>query len=110
MSSIVDQNLDALRAICERYRIDRLEVFGSAANPLVFDPSRSDVDFIVTFAKGADLGPWLASYFDLREELANLFHRPVDLVMDTALNNTSFSDEAGRTRRVIYAAKDTEAA
>ena len=38
--------LEPLRHLCDRYGVDRLEVFGSAAKGL-FDPANSDLDFIV---------------------------------------------------------------
>jgi uncharacterized protein len=37
---------DALKALCERYDVARLEVFGSAARGVDFDPAASDVDFL----------------------------------------------------------------
>jgi hypothetical protein len=36
--------------------------------------------------------------------------RPVELVMETALRNPLFRREADKTRQVIYAVQDTEAA
>ena len=42
---LVDQ-LEPLRLLCDRYGVDRLEVFGSAVKGL-FDPASSDLDFIV---------------------------------------------------------------
>src|ERR1700730_10430697 len=41
---------DALIALCQRYDVVRLEVFGSALRPADFDPAHSDIDFLVTFA------------------------------------------------------------
>ncbi len=38
--------LESLRHLCDRYGVDRLEVFGSAAKGL-FDPASSDLDFVV---------------------------------------------------------------
>ena len=39
-----------LAALCRQYRVVRLEVFGSAARGTDFDPARSDVDLLVSFA------------------------------------------------------------
>ena len=38
-----------LAALCRKYGIARLEVFGSAAQGSDFDPMRSDADFLVSF-------------------------------------------------------------
>jgi hypothetical protein len=37
-------------------------------------------------APGADLGPWMAKYFDAKEELERLFGREVDLVEKGPIN------------------------
>ena len=38
-----------LTALCRRYGVRRLEVFGSAARAADFDPKTSDADFLVEF-------------------------------------------------------------
>ena len=103
MISLVNHNLQ-LADLCRRYGVQRLEVFGSASSGEGFDAERSDIDLIVEFRPGQDLGPWLAHYFELRDALAKLFGRPVDLVMEGALKNQRFMREVNRTRRTLYAA------
>lgn len=92
-----------LARLCRDYGVARLEVFGSAAGES-FDANRSDVDFLVEFLPDVDLGPWLTRYFDLRDELARLLGRSVDLVMISALRNPYFIREVNRTRELLYAA------
>jgi predicted nucleotidyltransferase len=92
-----------LAQLCRSYDVARLEVFGSAADDS-FDPARSDVDFLVAFQPGVDLGPWLGRYFDLRDALSRLLCRSVDLVMISALRNPYFIREVNRTRQLLYAA------
>jgi uncharacterized protein len=60
-----------------------LEVFGSAARDSGFDASRSDADFLVTFAPAArtDVG----AFIDLKAALEELFGRSVDLVEREAI-------------------------
>ena len=55
MQAVIDEKRDALAAICRRYGVSRLEVFGSAARGLDFDPKRSDFDFLVEFEHRSDL-------------------------------------------------------
>lgn len=71
-------NRDALIALCHRHGVVRLEVFGSAARAVDFDPAHSDADFLVTFAKDArrDLG----AFMDFKEALEALLGYSVDLV------------------------------
>lgn len=107
---VVEQHLQDLREVCLRHGVTRLELFGSAADTAAFDPDRSDIDFIVRFPRDFDLGPWLARYFDLRDDLQRVLGRPVDLVMEGAIRDGLFAHEAARTRRLIYADQNTEAA
>ncbi len=95
----IEQKRDALAAICRRYAVARLEVFGSAARDSGFDPSRSDVDFLVTFEPAArnDL-----TIIDLKDELEKLLQRPVDLVEREAVEA---SRNFIRRRRILKEAE-----
>lgn len=103
LSQIITQNLEAIQALCREYGVSKLEVFGSAVTDR-FDPSRSDVDFIVEFPPGYEFGPWHDRYFKLKERLAALLGRSVDLVMVEAIRKPRFIESANQTRRVLYAA------
>ena len=64
MIRLIEDNRASLEALCKKYHVSRLEVFGSAADGS-FDPEHSDVDFLVEFPPDHDLGPWMAHFFDL---------------------------------------------
>ena len=104
MVSAIAEKQTELTTLCERFGVERLEVFGSAASGEEFDPRTSDLDFIVEFRADQDLGPWMENYFAFREALTALFGYPVDLVMSSAMKNTYFIREANRTRRLLYGA------
>lgn len=72
---------ERLREVCERYGVASLEVFGSVARGE--DRLESDVDLLYVLKPDARLGFRL---FDLEDELATLFGRPVDLVARKAIN------------------------
>ncbi|PNY83112.1 nucleotidyltransferase family protein [Deinococcus koreensis] len=99
--------IETHRADLERLLVEtgvvRLELFGSALTP-DYDPSRSDLDFLVEFAPETDLGPWLSRFFDLRDALSRLLGRPVDLVSRQALGSAPLRRQAQDTRTLIYAA------
>lgn len=78
MRSDIDNKRDALAALCRRFGVTRLEVFGSAARGAGFDPKRSDADFLVTFAPATRND--LTAFADLKDALQGLLGRPVDLV------------------------------
>jgi len=102
MDPAIRQKLSALRELCTRYGVRRLELFGSAATG-GFDPGRSDLDFLVEFLP-LEPGQHADAYFGLKEELEALFARDVDLVMDSAIVNPYFREELDRTRTALYAA------
>ena len=70
-----------LAAVCARYGIARLMIFGSVARGMA-EPS-SDVDVLYELQPGRRLG-WEIE--DLSDELSELFGRPVDLVSRAALH------------------------
>jgi len=71
----LDYDREALTAICRRYQIRCLELFGSHARGEA-GPT-SDIDVLVTFADGVELG---LSYFAVPQALEDLFGRPVDML------------------------------
>ena len=90
---------EELADLCRRYGVARLELFGSATRD-DFDPGRSDVDFLVTFAPATRND--LVAFADFKEALETLLGRTVDLVEREAI-------EASRNfirRRTILAAPE----
>ena len=103
MVTVVEQNRDTLRRLCERCRVKRLELFGSAAAGGSYDRQGSDLDFLVEFLP-LEPGTHADAYFGLLAALEDLFERPVDLVMTPAIRNPYFLESVNRTRTMIYAA------
>lgn len=85
MTELIESKKCDLRALCERYRVERLALFGSALRH-DFDPVRSDLDFAVEFFA---MSPQehAEAYFGLLEALEGLFGRRVDLVEIEAVRN-----------------------
>ena len=103
MLALVEQNLDAIRALCREYGVLRLELFGSAATG-AFDPERSDLDFLVEYPPNYDFGLWLTRYFEFKDRLEALLGHPVDLVMTGAVRKPHFRASVNQSRRLLYAA------
>ncbi len=76
---------EELRQLCGRFRVRRLEVFGSAARRSDFDPARSDVDFLVEFEAEEDD---FARFVDFKEALQALLARRVDLIDRKAIETS----------------------
>ena len=91
----------AIAALCGKYAVRRLVLFGSAGTDH-FDEVTSDIDFLVEF-DDAPLSRFDA-YFGLKEDLETLFGRPVDLVSTAVLDNPYFAESVASTSRELYAA------
>ena len=89
-----------LAALCRRFHVRRLELFGSAATARLSPDS--DLDFIVEFEQVAR-GTYADNYFGLREELEQLFGRPIDLVVSSTIRNPYFRQSVDRTKVLVYA-------
>ena len=102
MTSPVAKRTDELHRLCIRYRVLRLGLFGSAASADNFADA-SDLDFIVEF-QPIPIAEYADAYFGLLESLQLLFGRPIDLVVESAIENPYFRESVEETRTPLYAA------
>lgn len=98
---LIAEHADEIAELCRRYQVRKLDVFGSAANG-EFDPETSDIDLLVTYEPGADLGPWACRYVELHDELERLLGRSVDLVFDKEFRNPYFREAVEESRAPLY--------
>ncbi len=101
MNPELAQHQAALEELCRRYRVRRLDLFGSAATDR-YRPGESDLDFLVEFEPLA-VGTYADTYFGLLEALEALFSRPVDLVVESAIRNPYFRQSVEQSRTPLYA-------
>ena len=99
---LADDRREELGRICERYGVERLDLFGSSARGR-FDPEKNDLDFVVSFEHRTP-ARLFDRYFGLKEELERLFGREVDLLMEEAIRNPYFAESVNQSRAPIYAA------
>jgi predicted nucleotidyltransferase len=95
----LDNYRDSLPPICRKHHVDRLYAFGSVLTDH-FGPD-SDVDLIVDFDN------WMrddiaTTFFDLQDDLADLFKRPVDLMAEQPIRNPVLRQSVENTKRLIY--------
>ena len=88
-----------LRLLCQRFRVRRLDLFGSAA--LGQARPDSDLDLLVEFGP-IPSGNYADNYFGLLEALEQLLGRPVDLVVASAIKNPYFLESVEKTRTLLY--------
>lgn len=100
---LIEMNIDKIAALCRKYKVARLWVFGSILTPRFNE--ESDVDFSVDFdaeainSEGLD---WADIFFDFLHDLEHIIGRRVDLVCDDAVKNPYFRHELDSTKRLIY--------
>ncbi len=102
MNRTIKQKLAEIETLCRRHHVLRLDLFGSAATGQD-RPGESDLDFLVEFVT-VPPGSYADAYFGLLESLEQLFDRPVDLVVESAIKNPYFRESVERTRARVYAA------
>lgn len=91
---------EAIAEFCRRYHVSELSLFGSVLRD-DFRPD-SDIDVLVEFE--ADAAISLFDLVDMRDELAEFFGRPVDVVERSALRNPYRRREILGSAELLYAA------
>ena len=99
MNSILKNQLDTIRSLCERYRVKTLYVFGSVLTPN-FD-TLSDIDLLVDFLD-QDALQYTSNYFQFKFELEKLFNRKIDLLEEKALKNRYFIENINQKKQLLY--------
>ena len=102
MTELIERHRVELTELCRIHHVKTFEVFGSAADGS-FDPSKSDLDFLVDF-EPMPPSDHSNGYFGLWFALEDLFDRKVDLVETLAVTNPFFLQSIRPNRRVLYAA------
>ena len=98
----VADRTDDLKRLCRHYNVQWLDLFGSAAKG-GHHPEDSDLDFLVEFQPAA-FSAYADAYFGLLEALEQLFGKPVDLIVGSAIKNPYFLQSVKETRAPIYEA------
>lgn len=99
MNSILKNQLDTIRSLCELYKVKTLYVFGSVLTPN-FD-THSDIDLLVDFLD-QDALQYASNYFQFKFELEKLFNRKIDLLEERALKNPYFIENINQKKQLLY--------
>lgn len=108
MIDLIRDNLDKIHELCEQHHVQRLEVFGSAADGR-YREGESDLDFIVEFEPVDPLVRGEA-FIAILVALEDLFDKRIDLLTPKPVGegNPYFWREARKTRQVIYERQEQE--
>jgi hypothetical protein len=107
MNLLSDPLRQSLANICQRFRVERLYLFGSAADGR-FDSEQSDLDFLVSLEEQPP-SEYADNYLGLAEALEQLFGRRVDLVTERSIRNPYFRETVVATRQLVYDHRDEKA-
>jgi predicted nucleotidyltransferase len=106
MFRFTEEQTLALKRLCLKHDVRRLELFGSAATD-EYVPGESNLDFIVEFGRSKEISR-ADQYFGQWEDLRALFDCEVDLVVFRAMRNPYFIEAANRTRKTVYASEESQ--
>lgn len=100
MIAELSQKIKEVATLCERFGVQDLFIFGSAAEASDISKVR-DLDFLVRFS---DMPPvsYADSYFGLAESLSNLFGMKVDLIEEIAIRNPFFRKSIDNVKERLY--------
>jgi predicted nucleotidyltransferase len=101
MNPIIAQHLPELLALCKKYRVVSMYLFGSAARK-DFDPERSDFDFLVSFDEALAPEERGENFFELMWALDELFGRQVDVITEKQLKNPYLIASINKDKQLIY--------
>ena len=97
------ERIGDIERLCIEHRVERLELFGSAASGR-FRDGESDLDFLVTFERDAPSGGFGGPPVGLALALEALFGIRVDLVEEAAIRNPYFRQGVdAEPRTLLYA-------
>ena len=76
--------IDKIKDFCKKWKVKEFALFGSVIRD-DFDSSKSDIDVLITFFPGQN---WAWEIVTIKEELEDIFNRPVDLITKKAIENS----------------------
>jgi hypothetical protein len=95
----INELKDEIADVCKALPVKRLGLFGSVLTGKL--TPESDVDVLVVFDSDERIDHF-DKYFELKEKLAEIFNREVDLVVDKPFKNPIFREAVDKTRMIVY--------
>ena len=96
---LIENNIQKIFALCKKYKVSKLFVFGSILTDRFNDDS--DVDFVVSSNK-VEVNDYFDNYFDFKYSLEELFGRKVDLLEEQTIKNPYLKKNVDATKALIY--------
>ena len=109
MVTIIQNRLEQIKFLCQKYQIEKLWLFGSALDESEFT-AESDIDFLFTYDDGGIYDPafpYVHSFLNLKKELEQLFKRKIDLIGYKKFRNPYFRKAVEQTKVAVYEKEST---
>lgn len=97
----IQEILPAIRALCQKHKIEKLWLFGSALDEHSFLES-SDVDFLYQLLPISSGREYLDNLYNFRQGLKTLLQREVDILEYKKFQNPYFREEVENTKVLIF--------
>lgn len=96
---LITLNIDAIKALCEKYHVKSLFVFGSVTREEL--KPTSDIDLVVDIDSNDPL-TYSDDYFGLKFQLEQLFKRHIDLLELRAIKNQYLKQTIENSKVLVY--------
>lgn len=102
--TLIANNIQKIVALCKKYKVNKLFVFGSILTDRFNDDS--DIDFVVSFNK-AEVSDYFDNYFDFKYSLEDLLGRDVDLLEEQTIKNPYLKKGVDATKVALLDSTDS---
>ena len=109
MHATIAEKKDELIALCRRYDVARLEVFGASARGSDFDPENSEAEFFVEFKPETKLDIF-DRYFDMLFDMEDTLGRPVELARRHLITNPYRQEIMFKDTELVFECDEMEGA
>ncbi len=100
--NLIEQNKNGIIALCNKYKVGELYLFGSVLTDKFNE--NSDVDVLIQFFD-VNIYQYFDNYMDFKEQMELLLNRKVDIVENQAIRNPIFRKIIDREKKLIYERK-----
>lgn len=100
MHPIISNQMSMIKALCKQHNVKTLYSFGSVNTSAFTD--NSDIDLLIDFESGISIEDYTENFFSIREKLAKLLKRKIDLVTRRSLSNPFFIKDIEQSKMLIY--------
>jgi len=99
MEAIIENNKASVYALCQRYNVDKLFVFGSASNGSF--TADSDVDILIDITENDPVAKG-ETIMKLWSGLEHIFKARVDLLISGTIKNPYLQKQIDTTKQLVY--------